>query len=211
MNVLGPMTEKLKKALFDLLRDHERNGTLDDQTPRLLRTQLAESLGESVEESKEEIKLWITEFLENENKRPPTGRENKPHKNRSTKSVKRKQARDEESESSSDSSSSEDESSESDSSKSAVRLRSIAKMLGVPPSFWSNLDKNNADSVAQKLKLFCEARSVPRAGSIPTMKEAKKYKAKREAENELEGITEANIVESKKRRCREFLPAFSWV
>ena len=89
-----------------------------------------------------------------------------------------------------------------------TQLRSIAKMLGVPPSFWSGIDKNDALQLSARLKDFCDSKQVPREDvhGLPTLQEAKRYKIQRESKAELEGIDASNIVSSRKRKCTEFLP-----
>lgn len=96
------------------------------------------------------------------------------------------------------------------SDKSAAELRSIAKMVGVPPSFWSAVDKENTGALSGRLIDFCKSKQVPRADSegLPTLSEAKKYKAWKDANAELEGIDARNIVDSRKRKCRELIPLF---
>lgn len=102
------------------------------------------------------------------------------------------------------------QSKKSGSNKSAAELRSIAKMVGVPPSFWSAVDKENAGALSGQLIDFCKSKQVPRADpeGLPTLREAKKYKAWKDANAELEGIDARNIVDSRKRKCREFSPLF---
>jgi hypothetical protein len=209
-----PTPQEVRQALIACLVKHEQQGTLNEQTPSLLREQVAETIGESVEHLKDDIKKWITEFVDDraelrnanaaENDRP-VNRERTP---RGKKNIKRRET--------SSSSSSEFASSSSDGSDhetapdahSAAQLRSIAKMLGVPPSFWSNINKDDAHSLAEKLEEFCDLKKIKRAGDIPTVKESKKYKALREAAVELEGINQANIIEPTKRRCRDNIRLF---
>ena len=91
------------------------------------------------------------------------------------------------------------------SSVNTAELRSIAKMVGVPPMFWSNLDKASASSIRMRLAEFCKTKQVEMGSDVPTMKEAKKYKKQREAAAELEGINSSNIVTSKRKRFQDFL------
>lgn len=180
--------ESVRKELETILAKHKTNGSLETQTPRMLREQLAVSLNESIGVIvgfKEEMKSWIRSFLDEAASS---------------------------SESSSNSSGSDEVSSEENphvftkNASSAAGLRSIAKMIGVPPSFWPGLNKDNADTVKSKLSEFCQSKAIELKGDVPTMEEAKQYKDKREAIAELEGIDSSNIiVGSKRRRCNEFL------
>lgn len=216
----------VKKALFRIMKAHEADGTLNEQTPRMLRSELSVQLGASLEDLKEEIKGWISDFFsgaslssssEEEPQPPVTNvtkkREReavKPRKVRNEPKKKRKPVESSSSSSESEfsSSSSDRENDDSGNLDSPSQLRSIAKMVGVPPGFWTNVDRNNFDSIAQKLKEFCDAKGVAKMGDIPTMSEAKKYKAQRETMAELEGINQANIVDSRRRKCRDFIPLF---
>ena len=81
-----------------------------------------------------------------------------------------------------------------------TQLRSIAKLLGVPPSFWSNLDKDSEADVKSRLSEFCVSKNVQVLGEVPTIKEALKYKQQRDALVELEGINSSNIVSGKRKR-----------
>lgn len=197
-----PTDDEVKSALMQCLGNHSKNGTLNSQTPRLLRAEVGSLLDCDADKFKDQIKLWISEFLENatvENRRPKNTK----------KVISWKPKRQRPDSSSSDEYSSESSSDDQDTAQSSVEsLRSIAKMLGVPPSFWNNLAKDNFNSVAVRLKEFCDSKNIPRKRDIPDLKEAKRYKAQRDATAELEGINSSNIVESKRRKCRDFIPLF---
>lgn len=197
-----PTDVEVKTALIRCLKIHSKNGTLDSQTPRLLRAEVGAVLDCEVEDFKEQIKLWISEFLD----APPV--ENRKPKNKKKEKVrkpKRQRAASSSSEEYTSESSSDDQEAEASSVES---LRSKAKMLGVPPSFWNNLEKDNFTAVAARLKEFCDSKSIERKGDIPDLREAKRYRAQRDATAELEGINSSNIVESKRRKCRDFIPLF---
>ena len=224
------MDESLvRTALTRCLRDHHSRGTLPDQTPRMLREQLAQSLDvdiSSIETFKTEMKAWIAEFLgQVNNTRVETKervkrevidvgkagtKDTRHHAAREAGKSKKKSRKDRkapsssaDSSSSSSSSTSDSEDSSGDSAESPTKLRSLAKMLGVPPAFWSKLDKGDAGAIRDRLVEFCDSKNVTRAASVPTKKEALAFKATREAAAELEGIDTSNIVSSKRRRCTE--------
>jgi hypothetical protein len=218
----------VKRALFGIMKAHERAGKLDERTPRMLRSEISIQFGNSVEDLKDEIKTWISDYFSgNQNvSESSSGDEasrvvkiiKKPEKKEKSrlgkKLVKKERTKIEssssssESEYSSDSSESDRENGDASNITSPSHLRSIAKMMGVPPNFWSNLDRNDFDAVASKLREFCEGKGVAKAGDIPTMSEARKYKSQRESAAELEGINQSNIVESRRRKCRDFIPLF---
>ena len=219
----------VRTALTRSLRDHHSSGTLPDQTPRMLREQLAQSLDvdiSSIETFKTEMKAWIAEFLgQVNNTRVETKervkrevidvgkagtKDTRHHAAREAGKSKKKSRKDRkapsssaDSSSSSSSSTSDSEDSSGDSAESPTKLRSLAKMLGVPPAFWSKLDKGDAGAIRDRLVEFCDSKNVTRAVSVPTKKEALAFKATREAAAELEGIDTSNIVSSKRRRCTE--------
>jgi hypothetical protein len=173
-----------------------------------LRAQVGEAIGSDVEAYKDDFKVWLNEFMSQieNHKMDNSERSKKPRKHGVGKH--RKVRRHQSSSSSDDSTSSSEEEHHTAEVEGAQELRSIAKMLGVPPSFWSNLDKDNFDQVRDRLRDFCNSKNVVRNGDIPTTREARQYKAKREAQQELEGIATSNIIETKKRRCRDFIPLF---
>ena len=220
----------VRTALTRSLRDHHSSGTLPDQTPRMLREQLAQSLDvdiSSIETFKTEMKAWIAEFLGQVNNtrvetkervkrevidvgkagtkdtRHHAAREAGKSKKKSRKERKAPSSSGDSSSSSSSSSTSDSEDSSDDAIESPTKLRSLAKMLGVPPAFWSKLDKGDAGAIRDRLVEFCDSKNVTRAVSVPTKKEALAFKATREAAAELEGIDTSNIVSSKRRRCTE--------
>lgn len=204
-------SDHVKRTLFECLKRHDKDQTLHFQTPRQMREQVSKLVGESVESLKNDIKAWINEYLDareanaGENIVP----ENKGRIARKRSKVRRREGLPTSSESDAESASSGPGGlTVSPPEYSASGLRSLAKLIGVPPSFWMGIEKNNVDSVSAKLKEFCDAKMIMREGDIPTMKEAKRYQLKREAAAELEGINESNIVESRRRRCRDFIPLY---
>jgi len=161
----------IREALISRLDSHRRDGTLQDQTPRMIREQLSVDLGVDLTEIdafKLSIKEWIIE--ETRSGQTHSGAAN----------------------------------------ITAEKLRSIAKTVGVAPSFWSGIDKENVEQLSSRLKEFCISKKVPCADpeGIPTIREAKRYQSIQEAKAELEGIDECNILQSRKRKCREFIPLF---
>lgn len=164
----------------------------------MLREQVAQILEVSdqsqIDVFKDKIKVWISEFLQE----PPES--SPPKKRKKTKNAKKRAAS-----SSSDGYSTYHHSShEKDSSViSPSGLRSIAKMVGVPPSFWSEFDRNSASELSARLIEFCDTKAVVRSGgsgTVPTVKEAKAFQRSRETAAELEGISQTNIVSGKRRR-----------
>lgn len=156
---------ELKDTVNRCLNKHHKEGTLSEQTPRMIREEVARELGidlSKVDEEKGKIKQYITLFVESVSK--------------------------------SSASSSEEEDDE------ASTLRRIAKMIGVPPSFWSGINKNDSKALKTRLLEFCDTKSVQRSGEIPTLKEAKQFQSKREQAAEMEGINSANILTGKRRR-----------
>ena len=197
---------EIEIALIAILESHQLEDSLPDQTPRMLRAQVAERLGvESIDDFKEFVKSCISNFL---NKPKIQPKENKPIRNKKKPIKSRKTKRDASSESSDEFSSESSSEDDEGTPNSPSALRSIAKAVGVPPSFWSDLDKSSASQISERLAAFCDSKSVKRKGPVPTMKEAKKYKAQREAAAELEGIAASNIVSGKRKRSQDFIPLF---
>ena len=187
---------QVRETLIESLKQHQRNDTLPDQTPRMLREQVAKILEVSdqsqIDEFKDKIKVWISGFLQEPPESPPKKKKTKNTKKRTTAS------------SCDEFSTSQNSANEGDSSAvSPSGLRSIAKMVGVPPSFWSGIDRNSTSDLSARLIEFCDTKAVVRSGgsgTVPTVKEAKAFQRARETAAELEGINQSNIVSGKRRR-----------
>ena len=162
-----------------------------------------------VDEFKDFIKECITRFIAEPVER--TAKENKTQNgrpvNRAIKPAKKKNIKGKR-DVSSDEYSSESSVADDDVPTSPSALRSLAKAVGVPPSFWSGLDKTDATMIGERLASFCDSKNIPRKDRLPSIQEAKKYKAQREAAAELEGINATNIVSSKRKRSQDFMPLF---
>jgi hypothetical protein len=204
-----PSEETVLTCLQSVLCNHRERGTLLEKTPRELRIEVAQSLGlnaQDIDKHKDALKAEISKYI---SQMGPPKIEKKLMKLRSPKPEIRKlkermnRRRVKPASPSSDSSSSASSSDDSDSRPiTPASMRSLAKMLGVPPSFWQELDKNDISQMRIKLLDFCESKDVPRADTkdLPTKREAITYKRDRELKAELEGIRSTNIITSKRRR-----------
>ena len=197
--------ESIHSNLLAILKRHKDDGTLLAQTPRTLREELAQvmqvEIGE-IDSRRNEIKVWIQSFAENQGLRTVA---RAPSKAMDPAPLQKASIRRKETNMTSSSSGATSDSGSSDSvngseTHTVTQLRSIAKLLGVPPSFWSNLDKDSEADVKSRLSEFCVSKNVQVLGEVPTIKEALKYKQQRDALVELEGINSSNIVSGKRKR-----------
>jgi hypothetical protein len=208
--------DNILDCLRKLLEEHEGNGTLLEKTPRKLRAEVADIFripAHDVEMFKDRIKVEINGFisvlnakddgeLEQENRVDKNGRKGAEGRSRKKRKDRAKTVP-----ASSDDSSAEVSCDDDCRPASPSSMRSMAKMLGVPPSFWQGLDKNDATQIRGRLLEFCASRNISRQNlrELPTRREAQIYKRDRDRRNELEGIQSTNIITGKRKRFTDLL------
>jgi len=194
---------RILKALSHLLEGYRERGELLDKTPREIRTAVAAETCVSIEELdefKSLIKKRIHEFTAKRDHHT-RAKENKP-KNKPSVKRKHKKRRTSENTRSSHEDISELEGEQSH-PMSPGGWRSMAKMLGVPPSFWQGMDKDDVDQIKSRILDFSISKNIRRAdpNALPTIAEATQYMKDRELQSQLEGINSTNIISGKRIYC----------